>query len=56
VLKDTSRVWLIPLLEVKPQPDDDPQVLAAEAREIVGSALTRIREANGPVGPRDSAG
>lgn len=55
VLKDTTRVWLIPLSVVQPQPDDDPQTLAAEAREIVGSALVRIRAANGPVGTRDSA-
>lgn len=43
VLRDPSRVWLTPLKVVQPQPDDDPQQLAAEAREIVGEALREMR-------------
>lgn len=43
VLRDTSRVWLLPLKVVQPQPGDDPQRLAAEAREIVGEALREMR-------------
>jgi 1-acyl-sn-glycerol-3-phosphate acyltransferase len=43
VLRDPSRVWLVPLQVVQPQPDDDPQQLAAEAREIVGEALRMMR-------------
>ncbi|MEA3334377.1 MAG: lysophospholipid acyltransferase family protein [Chloroflexota bacterium] len=43
VEQDTSRVWLIPLAEIQPKPDDDPIQLAAEAREVVGNALNRIR-------------
>ncbi|MEI2691841.1 MAG: lysophospholipid acyltransferase family protein [Anaerolineae bacterium] len=39
VLRDPSRVWLTPLKVVQPQRGDDPQQLAAEAREIVGEAL-----------------
>lgn len=50
VLKDPSRVWLIPLEVVEPRPDDTPSTLAYEAREIVGAALTKIRAANGPAG------
>lgn len=48
ILKDTSRVWLIPLETIQPRPGDDPVTLAFEAREIVGAALTKIRAANGP--------
>jgi 1-acyl-sn-glycerol-3-phosphate acyltransferase len=43
VLRDPSRVWLLPLKVVHPQPGDDPQALAAEAREIVGEALREMR-------------
>ena len=43
VLRDPSRVWLLPLKVVHPQPGDDPQQLAAEAREIVGEALREMR-------------
>jgi hypothetical protein len=43
VLRDPSRVWLTPLTVVQPQPGDDPQRLAAEAREIVGEALRQMR-------------
>lgn len=43
VLRDPSRVWLLPLKVVQPQPGDDPQQLAAEAREIVGEALRELR-------------
>jgi 1-acyl-sn-glycerol-3-phosphate acyltransferase len=43
VLRDPSRVWLLPLKVVQPQPGDDPQQLAAEAREIVGEALREMR-------------
>ncbi len=43
VLRDPSRVWLVPLKVVQPQPGDDPQALAAEAREIVGEALREMR-------------
>lgn len=43
VLRDPSRVWLTPLTVVQPQPGDDPQQLAAEAREIVGKALRKMR-------------
>ncbi len=43
VLRDPSRVWLLPLKVVQPRPDDDPQLLAAEAREIVGEALREMR-------------
>jgi hypothetical protein len=45
VLRDPSRVWLLPLKVVQPQPGDDPQQLAAEAREIVGEALREMRSA-----------
>lgn len=45
VLRDPSRVWLVPLKVVHPQPGDDPQRLAAEAREIVGEALRQMRSA-----------
>lgn len=45
VLRDPSRVWLVPLKVVQPQPGDDPQQLAAEAREIVGEALREMRSA-----------
>jgi 1-acyl-sn-glycerol-3-phosphate acyltransferase len=45
VLRDPSRVWLVPLKVVHPQPGDDPQQLAAEAREIVGEALREMRSA-----------
>jgi hypothetical protein len=45
VLRDPSRVWLVPLGVVQPRPDDDPQRLAAEAREIVGEALRQMRSA-----------
>ncbi len=43
VLRDPSRVWLVPLKVVQPQPGDDPHQLAAEAREIVGEALREMR-------------
>jgi len=43
VLQDPSRVWLIPLELVQPQPDDSPQDLAYQAREIVGTALVKVR-------------
>jgi 1-acyl-sn-glycerol-3-phosphate acyltransferase len=43
VLRNPSRVWLLPLKIVQPQPGDDPQALAAEAREIVGEALREMR-------------
>jgi 1-acyl-sn-glycerol-3-phosphate acyltransferase len=43
VLRDPSRVWLLPLEVVQPQRGDDPQRLAAEAREIVGDALRAMR-------------
>jgi 1-acyl-sn-glycerol-3-phosphate acyltransferase len=46
VLRDPSRVWLVPLQVVQPQPDDDPQRLAAEASEIVGEALRQMRSAH----------
>ena len=45
VLRDPSRVWLVPLKVVQPQSGDDPQQLAAEAREIVGEALRKMRNA-----------
>ncbi|MEI2691799.1 MAG: hypothetical protein V9H69_19695 [Anaerolineae bacterium] len=38
-------MWLTPLKVVQPQPGDDPQQLAAEAREIVGEALGEMRSA-----------
>ena len=50
VLKDTSRVWLIPLKVVEPHKGDDSAQLASEAREVIGAALSKIRAANGPVG------
>jgi len=43
VLRDPSRVWLLPLKVVQPQPAADPQQLAAEARDIVGEALRKMR-------------
>jgi hypothetical protein len=46
VLRDTTRVWLIPLEAVQPHPGDSPQVLADAAREVVGQALAAVR-ANG---------
>lgn len=51
-LRDTSRVWLVPLKVVQPQPGDDPQQLAAEAREIVGEALRQMRSAGQVAAPR----
>ncbi len=45
VLRDPSRVWLTPLKVVQPQRGDDPQQLAAEAREVVGEALREMRSA-----------
>lgn len=48
VLRDPSRVWLVPLKVVHPQPGDDPQQLATEAREVVGEALRKMRSAQRP--------
>lgn len=48
VLRDTSRVWLVPLEVVQPRADDDPTELAAQAREIIGVALNEIRATNDP--------
>lgn len=45
VLRDPSRVWLVPLKVVQPQPGDDPQALASQARDIVGEALREMRSA-----------
>jgi 1-acyl-sn-glycerol-3-phosphate acyltransferase len=49
VLKDTSRVWLAPLHVVQPRIGDDSARLAAEAREIIGAALTQMRAGADPV-------
>ncbi len=46
VLRDTTRVWLIPLEVVQPHPGDSPQALADTARDVVGQALAAVR-ANG---------
>lgn len=43
VLRDPSRVWLVPLQVIHPRPDDDPQQLAEQARAIVGEALQALR-------------
>lgn len=43
VLRDPSRVWLIPLGVVQPRADDDPQLLANEARAAVSAALRAVR-------------
>lgn len=37
---DTSQVRLIPVTVIHPQPGDDPQELADDAREIIGAALS----------------
>ena len=42
VLRDPSRVWLLPLQVVQPRPDDDPQRLAADAREQVAAAVSSM--------------
>jgi hypothetical protein len=44
-------VWLTPLAVVQPQSGDDPQRLAAEAREIVGEALRQMRGGSTPPQP-----
>lgn len=48
VLRDTSRVWLVPLEVVQPRAGDDPTELASLARETIGAALSRIRATNDP--------
>ena len=48
VLRDTSRVWLVPLEVVQPRAGDDPTELASQARETIGAALTAIRATNDP--------
>lgn len=48
VLRDTSRVWLVPLEVVQPRRDDNPTELASDAREVIGAALSRIRAASDP--------
>lgn len=48
VLRDTSRVWLVPLEVVQPRTGDDPTLLAAQARETIGVALNKIRATNDP--------
>lgn len=48
VLRDPSRVWLVPLKVIQPRPGDDPHLLAAEARETVGEALREMRSGRLP--------
>lgn len=48
VLHDESRVWLVPLEVVQPRSGDDSTELAAQAREIIGAALNKIRATNDP--------
>lgn len=50
VLRDPTRVWLIPLDVVHPNLGDNPQDLADAARETVGRALAAVR-ANGAPEP-----
>ena len=47
VLRDPSRVWLIPLGVVQPRRDDDPHLLANEARVAVSAALRAVRGGQG---------
>lgn len=48
VMRETSRVWLVPLEVIEPHRGDDSTELASQAREIIGAALTRIRATNDP--------
>ena len=48
VMRETSRVWLVPLEVIEPHSGDNSTELASQAREIIGAALTRIRATNDP--------
>lgn len=48
VMRDTSRVWLVPLEVIEPHHGDDSTELAAQARDIIGAALNKIRATNDP--------
>ena len=56
VLRDTSRVWLVPLEIIEPHHGADPTELASQAREIIGAALTKIRATNDPASALPGSG
>ncbi len=49
VMRETSRVWLVPLQVIEPHHGDNSTELASQAREIIGAALSKIRATNDPV-------
>lgn len=56
VLRDTSRVWLVPLQVIQPRHGDDSTELASQAREIIGVALNKIRATNDPASALQAEG